>query len=101
MWSAIYSARHLQAPLLVERLSPLQLLKRAVDDVKGFAVEKYGLPPDFEVATSGDMHAAEITFQPALVNYVLLEVRRSWPSPFLHVIPENYPQRSSLLPVRS
>lgn len=70
------TATTLQVPLLVERLSPLLLLTRSIDDVKGFAVEKYGLPPDFEVATSGNMHATEVAFQPALVKYVLLEVRR-------------------------
>lgn len=63
----------------MERLPPLQMLARSIEDVKGFAVEKYGLPPDFEVATSGNMHATEIAFQPALVSYVLLEVRSARP----------------------
>jgi hypothetical protein len=52
----------------------MELLTRTIDDVKGFAVEKYGLPPDFVLTASDDMHAVEVTFQPALVEYVILEV---------------------------
>lgn len=65
----------LQITPLVERLSPVQLVHGIIDNVKGFAVEKYGLPPDFEVTHSGDMNGIQVVSQPALVEYVLLEVR--------------------------
>lgn len=67
----------LQAPVLAAAASPAGLACQAVDDVRGFAVEKYGIPPDMYVSAPAATAAAGVTCAPPLVLYSLAEVLKN------------------------
>jgi hypothetical protein len=63
-------------PRLVEWVAPIEILERAVSDVKGFAVEKYGIPPDF-VISSNASRSTHVACHPGLVNYLFVEILKN------------------------
>lgn len=66
-----------QAPVLAAVASPAALARQAVDDVRGFAVEKYGIPPDVSVVAPAAANAARVTCVPPLLLYTLAEVLKN------------------------
>lgn len=63
--------------MLAAVTSPAELARQAVDDVRGFAVEKYGIPPDVSLVAPAAVAAARVTCVPPLLLYTLAEVLKN------------------------
>eukprot|EP00892_Ulva_mutabilis_P006301 jgi/Ulvmu1/4042/UM019_0019.1 len=66
-----------QAPVMAAAVTPGELVRQAVADVRGFAVEKYGIPPDVSVHVPAAADSQRVTCVPPLVLYVLSEVLKN------------------------
>jgi len=62
---------------MMVRVSPAELVRQAIADVRGFAVEKYGIPPETCIVAPAAAEHANVACVPPLVLYVLGEVLKN------------------------
>ena len=65
----------MQVPELASRIVVHDLVRSAIDDIRGFAVEKHGIGPDIELDDLTD--GLEVLCMPEYVRYALTEVLKN------------------------
>ena len=65
----------LQPPRIAERVQVADLVRRAIDDIKGFSIEKHGAPPDVDILDESS--GASALCMPPFVEYALSELLKN------------------------
>lgn len=65
----------MQAPRIADTLHVADVVRRAVDDIRGFSIEKHGAPPDVDIEDRSG--GARALCMPGLVEYALSELLKN------------------------